>query len=140
MPKRARSLVKKATSEDSKAERFSQLSATRLLNDNWKHKFFDYFILNSLRYIAQFTFIFLPPLRLPRTPRPITNPPRPQRQALQFQGRWLDISPEGYYADDHAHDISDVVTVPLYVAGAATVDTAVLVGFEGTAEGCGYKR
>lgn len=82
------------------------------------------FFTISLRYIAQ-SFIFPAP-RLPLT-RPLTNSPRPQRQALQLQRRRFNITPECDNTNDDTNDVCDIVAISFYVAESAAVGTTVLV-------------
>lgn len=65
------------------------------------------------------------------------QPPRSQRQALQLPRGRLNESPKGHGTDNHAQDIGDIVTVSDDVAGAAAIDAAVLVRFQGAGEGGG---
>lgn len=65
------------------------------------------------------------------------QPPRPQRQRLQFHRRGSDKGPECHGSDDDAQHIGDVVPIDGNVARAASLDAAVLLRFHDAREGGG---
>lgn len=54
---------------------------------------------------------------------------------MELQHLGADVQEESDNADGDANDVDNVVSVTFHVAGAATLDAALLVGLEGTAEG-----
>jgi hypothetical protein len=77
-----------------------------------------------------------PPHSLSRlAPLTIRNPPRLERQRLQFYRGRLDELPKGEHAYDHTDDVRNIVSISIYVADAASLDTAILFGRESAGEG-----
>jgi len=72
-------------------------------------------------------------------PNSRSNPPSPKWQALQLKNSRLDKQRERNHANQHTQNVRRVVSVVDDVTGAAAVDAAVLLWFQGAGEGGCYK-
>lgn len=56
---------------------------------------------------------------------PLSDSPRPQGQRLQLQRGGLDVAPERYDANNHTHNIHNIVPISLDIAVSTTLYTSV---------------
>ena len=69
----------------------------------------------------------------------LSNPPSPQRQRLQFPRGRFNKPPESNNADNHTHDIHNIISVPLDIAYSTPFQASVFLSCDGAAERVGYE-
>jgi hypothetical protein len=64
----------------------------------------------------------------------LSNPPSPQRQALQMQSLGLNKAPESNYTNDNTKHIDNIISISSNTAGTTSIDTDMAVILKGAGE------
>lgn len=95
-----------------------------------------YHFFPTLLYSTSTLSLFMPtPLYLINLRTPLSNPPSPQRQALQLQRRRFNIPPKSNNANNNTNNIHNIISIASNLTDASSLNTSILFRTQCTREG-----